>query len=459
MYFWVQQLVGKGDSSVEMSGYASLFKENNITGKRLLLLEEEDLKDMGIVSKGHIIHFKSAIEKLTHDYLNLFHFPPLIKDSGGEPEENEEKIVNLELVFGFHLKPGTGPQDCKWKMYMEMDGDEVAIAYIKDVTFNTNLPDAEILKMTKPPFVMEKWIVGIVKGQTVECTVTYESDVRTPKFTKHVHSIQWDRAKPQDEVKAVQLAIQTLFSSSEGIPGSRSDSSADCQWLDTLRMRQIASHSSLQRSQSNPILGSPFFQYFVNQDSYAAAVRRTQTPVKYQQITPSINPSRSSSPTQYGLTKNFSSLHLNSRDSGFSSLNDSSSERGRYSDRSRNKYYRGSVSLNSSPKGRYGGKSQHSTPSRERYSGKFYRLSQSALNTHQSPDFKRSPNDHDRCVPRTIPGMPLHPETASKAGEEESRASDGGWTKVEYRKKTHRQLSTKTSKERTRGNYRGRRNF
>ncbi|KAL6070127.1 hypothetical protein STEG23_037925, partial [Scotinomys teguina] len=110
VYFWVQQLVRKGDSSVEMSSYASLFKENNITGKRLLLLDEEDLKDMGIVSRGHIIHFKSAIEKLTHDYLNLFHFPPLIKDSGGEPEENEEKIVNLELVFGFHLKPGSGPQ-------------------------------------------------------------------------------------------------------------------------------------------------------------------------------------------------------------------------------------------------------------------------------------------------------------------------------------------------------------
>ncbi|XP_028618711.1 mitogen-activated protein kinase kinase kinase 20 isoform X1 [Grammomys surdaster] len=459
VYFWVQQLVRKGESSVEMSGYPSLFKENNITGKRLLLLEEEDLKDMGIVSKGHIIHFKSAIEKLTHDYLNLFHFPPLIKDSGGEPEENEEKIVNLELVFGFHLKPGTSPQDCKWKMYMEMDGDEVAITYIKDVTFNTSLPNAEILKMTKPPFVMEKWIVGIVKDQTVECTVTYESDVRTPKLTKHVHSIQWSRMKPQDEVKAVQLAIQTLFSSLEGNPGSRSDSSADCQWLDTLRMRQIASHTSLQRSQSNPILGSHFFPYFASQDSYAAAVRRTQTPVKYQQITPSINPSRSSSPTQYGLTKNFSSLHLNSRDSGFSSLNDSSSERGRYSDRSRNKYYRGSVSLNSSPKGRYGGKSQHSTPSRERYSGKFYRLPQSALNIHQSPDFKRSPNDHDRRVPRTIPGMPLNPETASKAGEEESRVSEGGWTKVEYRKKTHRQLSSKTSKERTRGNYRGRRTF
>ncbi|MBZ3877592.1 Mitogen-activated protein kinase kinase kinase MLT [Sciurus carolinensis] len=424
------------DSSVEMSGYASLFKENNITGKRLLLLEEEDFKDMGIVSKGHIIHFK---------------------DSGGEPEENEEKIVNLELVFGFHLKPGTGPQDCKWKMYMEMDGDEIAITYIKDVTFNTNLPETEILKMTKPPFVMEKWIVGIVKNQTVECTVTYESDVRTPKSTKHVHSIQWGRTKPQDEVKAVQLSIHTVLPNTDGNPGSRSDSSADCQWLDTLRMRQIASNTSLQRSQSNPILGSSFFPYFDNQDSYAAAVRRTQGPIKYQQITP-INQSRSSSPTQYGLTKNFSSLHLNSRDSGFSSLNtDSSLERGRYSDRNRNKYDRGSLSLNSSPRGRYGGKSQHSTPSRERYSGKFYGLSQSALSTHQSPDFKRSPND--RHVPRTIPGMPLHPETDSKASEEESKVSEGGWTKVEYRKKPHRPSPAKTNKERARGNYRGRRNF
>ncbi|XP_032492447.1 mitogen-activated protein kinase kinase kinase 20 isoform X4 [Phocoena sinus] len=457
VYFWVQQLVRKGDTSEEMSIYANLFKENNITGKRLLLLEEEDLKDMGIVSKGHIIHLKSAIEKLTHDYLNLFHFPPLIKDSVGEPEENEEKIVNLELVFGFHLKPGTGLQDCKWKMYMEMDGDEIAITYIKDVTFNTNLPDAEILKMTKPPFVMEKWIIGIMENQTVECTVTYESDVRAPKSTKHIHSIQWSRTKPQDEVKAVQLAIQTLFPNSEGNPGSRSDSSADCQWLDTLRLRQIASNTSLQRSQSNRILGSQFFPYLNDQDSYAAAVRRTQVPIKYQQITP-INQSRSSSPTQYGLTKDFFSLHLNSRDSDFSSLNtDSSLERGRYSDRSRNKYNHASLSLNSSLRGRFSGKSQHSTPSRERYSGKFCRVSQSALNTHQSPDFKRSPNASHQ--PRTIPGMPLRTDTDSRANEDESKVSEGGWTRVEYRRKPHRPSPAKTNRERPRGNFRGRRNF
>lgn len=39
-------------------------------------------------------------------------------------------------------------------MYMEMDGDEVAITYIKDVTFNTNLPDVEMLKMTKVGFYL-----------------------------------------------------------------------------------------------------------------------------------------------------------------------------------------------------------------------------------------------------------------------------------------------------------------
>ncbi|MEE6489654.1 hypothetical protein FKM82_015637 [Ascaphus truei] len=173
VYFWMQQLVKTDDASTLHSIYASLFKENHITGKRLLLLEETDLKDMGIVSKGHIIHLKTAIEKLTHDYLNLFHFPPLIKDSGAE-NEDEEKIVNLELVFGYHLKPGNNPEDCKWKMYMELDGDEIAITYIKDVTFNSIQPDIEILKMTKPPFVMEKWIVGISENETVECNVTYE---------------------------------------------------------------------------------------------------------------------------------------------------------------------------------------------------------------------------------------------------------------------------------------------
>lgn len=34
-------------------------------------------------------------------------------------------------------------------MYLELDGDDVAVTYIKDVIFNANRPDVEVLRMTK----------------------------------------------------------------------------------------------------------------------------------------------------------------------------------------------------------------------------------------------------------------------------------------------------------------------
>lgn len=36
-------------------------------------------------------------------------------------------------------------------MYIELDGDEIAITYIKDVVFNANRADVETLRMTKVP--------------------------------------------------------------------------------------------------------------------------------------------------------------------------------------------------------------------------------------------------------------------------------------------------------------------
>lgn len=42
-------------------------------------------------------------------------------------------------------------QDCKWKMYIELDGDEIAVTYIKDVVFNANRADVQTLRMTKVP--------------------------------------------------------------------------------------------------------------------------------------------------------------------------------------------------------------------------------------------------------------------------------------------------------------------
>lgn len=48
-----------GEHGCGMQLYADLFKENHITGKRLLLLTENDMRDMGVKSKGHVIHLKA----------------------------------------------------------------------------------------------------------------------------------------------------------------------------------------------------------------------------------------------------------------------------------------------------------------------------------------------------------------------------------------------------------------
>ncbi|NXY18113.1 M3K20 kinase, partial [Atrichornis clamosus] len=449
VFFWMQQLTRKGDASGEMSIYASLFKEHHITGKQLLLLEEEDLKDMGIVSRGHIIHLKTAIEKLTHDYLNLFHFPPLTKASL-IAEESIEKVVNLELVFGYHLKPGNGPKDCKWKMYMEMDGDEIAITYIKDVTFNTNLPDVEILKMTKPPFVMEKWIVGIEEHQSVECVVTYESDVRAPKTTRHIQAICWSKVKAQDEVETVQLMIQTSLPNSEGNSRSRSDSGTDSQWMQTLRMHQIAKAISLQHGHPHsPTTVTHYLPYLHSQDSYAAAVRRTRAPVTHQFT--SISHSRNSSPLSHSLMRNLSNLHLNSKGSSASSTaSDTPSERDRSAGKGRNTSHSGTSRSSSD-----GRRSGTSSPVPPRHSGRPSRTSLPVAPSASQP--RRYPRTPPQ--PTAIPGMPPQGESEPRRGEGESRASEGGWIKVQHARKPHRQAAGKPGKERARGSWRGRRMF
>nr|XP_006006090.1 PREDICTED: mitogen-activated protein kinase kinase kinase MLT isoform X2 [Latimeria chalumnae] len=290
VYFWMHQLFGEGDTCCEMKPYADLFKEHHITGKRLLMLNNDDLKDMGILSKGHIIHIKTAIEKLAHDYLNLFHFPPLTKDAVSEDEENVEVLVNLELVFGYHLKPGNGPQN----------------------------------------------------------------DVKSPKTTKHIHPVEWSEMTTKHEVKTVELEIQTALPRIEGKPRSRSNSTVDSQWLNILRMNYMHTSPSSQHPATIPHVHSTstatclpqFFSYLNSENSYAAAVRKT--PVTYQ-ITP-IRNAGSLSPTLQGLRRNISSMNLSSKGSSPSSTtSESASDRDRLIVPSRRISYPSSDSYNKSP--------------------------------------------------------------------------------------------------------------
>ncbi|KAK6485069.1 mitogen-activated protein kinase kinase kinase 20-like isoform X1 [Huso huso] len=423
VYFWMQQLFGEGESFCDMKRYADLFKENHITGKRLLLLKESDMKDMGIRSRGHIIHLKTEIEKLTHDYLSLFHFPPLMKDAESEIEDDATKIVNLELVFGYHFKPGSGPQDCKWKIYMELDGDEVAIMYIKDVTFSANRPDAYVIKMTKPPFVMDKWIVGIREDQVVECVVNYENDVKSPKTTRHNHAVRWCSVSARDEIRTVELVIQTAVPNTEG-----KQSIVDPQWIYDLRIKQLLMNTAQQHHTALPHASSAsatilpqFLTFCADQESYAAAVRRSPNRC---QASP-WNDSRSSSPTSE-LTKKLSSVHLGSKGSSPSSTaSESTSDKGSARAGYHNDYS-GYRSLSVS-RGTY-------RDTRSPTGTKPERPHRAPLHLPRTNNWaSASPNNH-----RLIPGMSSRVDE-SRGDTEAQKVGEGGWTKVERQKKSPRQ--------------------
>ena len=63
VYQWVLQLGQDGRHSSEVASYASLFLQNNISGKLLLQLSQDDLHRLGIASVGHVmdVHVSACV--------------------------------------------------------------------------------------------------------------------------------------------------------------------------------------------------------------------------------------------------------------------------------------------------------------------------------------------------------------------------------------------------------------
>uniref|UniRef100_A0A3Q3AUZ2 Mitogen-activated protein kinase kinase kinase 20 n=1 Tax=Kryptolebias marmoratus TaxID=37003 RepID=A0A3Q3AUZ2_KRYMA len=419
LYTWTEEHV------VSISLYANLFKENHITGKRLLLLTDNDMRDMGIRSKGHVMHLKAEIEKLTNDYLGFHHFPPLLKL---EKQVEQSKTVNLELVFGYHWKPGTGKSDCKWKMYMELDGDDIAVTYIKDVIFNANRQDVETLRMTKPPFLMDKWIVGLQQNQKIDYTVNYENDVKSPKVTKHSCLVTWSPSGGQNEIKTVELVIET-----DNIDPGDTSNYIDPTWMHNVRQRHMITQKSQQKAA--PLTSSEartlpqFLSAHESQAfSYAAAVRRSPNHLRPSPW----NGSRSSSPTA-SLTAKLSPLSLGSKGSSPSSTtSESNSERERpRSAGAAHEHRRNSYTLAVG-----GGQGRGHAWTNNRGSSNHNKASRASRQPGR-------PRSNSYCVtlqnrPPMIPG--ILSVTGNPSEEKEGgKVSDGGWIKVERQKKLPRQ--------------------
>uniref|UniRef100_A0A8C5GU55 Uncharacterized protein n=1 Tax=Gouania willdenowi TaxID=441366 RepID=A0A8C5GU55_GOUWI len=415
IYSWTEEhVVSVG---CDMQFYADLFQQNHITGKRLLLLTENDMRDLGVKSKGHVMHLKSEIEKLTIDYLGFVHFPPLLKFPN-----SPQKIVYLQTLYvpSLHDLISFFPQDCKWKMYMEFDGDDVAVTYIKDVIFNVYRPDVEVQRMSKPPFVMDKWIVGVQPNERVEYTVNYENAVKSPKSTRHSSTLSWTFNGGQDETKNVELIIETAPANIDFSLGDRSTPGKqmfyiDPTWMYNVRQKQMMSQKSQPKSPSTfseseaRTLPQFLSAHERHVSSYAAAVRRSPNRVH---ASPWID-SRSSSPTT-SLSGKLSSVHLGSKGSSPSSTaseSTSEKERGRrlstgaIDDRPRKNYF-----VNTSTVG--GGKTPRQ-PARPRFN------SYSNIQQYRPP----------------IPGILSVTENLSEE-KEGDKTSDGGWIKVERQKRS-----------------------
>lgn len=203
--------------------------------------------------------------------------------------------------------------------------------------------------------------------------------------------------------------------------------------------------SGLPRSQSSSLTNlSQILPYLQNQESYAAALRRTRV-TSTLQVTP-ITYSRSSSPTQFGLTLSSMSLQSSKGSSASSTASDSPSERDRVRNRTNKNYFY--QNAHGSPVQRSGGKSYQAS------NGKYYKTYTAAQSHPRTHDYKTHRNSPSQS--RHIPGMPV-PTTQEVNGEESKVNNDGGWIKVDYSKKNHKQpIPTKSKKDRPKASGRSR---
>lgn len=192
---WLRQ-VAQNSGHKDLVMYVPLFLDNHITGRRLVLLTEENLRALGVESFGHKMELVEQIEHLRSESESMRHFPPLQAQlpngyslMNGIVNNQQSQQLSLVLLFGNHCRMGQSTQEPKWKMFVEIDGEETALLLIKSVSFLIKSSN-ELQVLNQPPFVMDRWHTSTV-GSTpsVECVVNYESDVKKPRTTKHLHTV------------------------------------------------------------------------------------------------------------------------------------------------------------------------------------------------------------------------------------------------------------------------------
>lgn len=186
VYQWLRSIESEDDEGLCYLEVANKFFNESIGGKSLLRLNDKDLIKMDISSLGTRSDILNFIGELKHSNNQMIHFPPLAptNESNSVPSlfpQTLVKEVKLILIFG-KLKRANAdiPNENKWKLYLELDGDESAIPSVKLVKFT--IGDNTTITIESPPFITNKWITAKGLGH-VQCHIEFdEMIVISPEY-------------------------------------------------------------------------------------------------------------------------------------------------------------------------------------------------------------------------------------------------------------------------------------
>ncbi|EEC02203.1 kinase, putative [Ixodes scapularis] len=150
---WSEEHVVKALKDLEQ--YAELFRGERITGKQLLLLTAEHLKDMGIGPLGHRLALLSPGGQSSAGPSSR-PSSRLSTQSGRSGAVPRQVTLRLTLLFGSHVRLGTGPREHKWKAFVELDAGDAPWAHnlaavcIRDVSFECSQAGLFLTRIAQP---------------------------------------------------------------------------------------------------------------------------------------------------------------------------------------------------------------------------------------------------------------------------------------------------------------------
>lgn len=205
---WVKKIGQRNNNGLEK--YAEKFLLHNINGKRLLMMNKNDVRSIGIFSEGDVIDLYHQIETLRIENTRLLNFPPL-KQQVQTKNQVVSRRINFILLIGAHSIFESTCDSGKWKMYIDIDDcdenrDVNIPSCIRDVRFACR-NSFDQYNVSKTPFIMRHWVKHPSDTPIkINCIITYDDKVVQPRKTTIEYEL--NLKKPETIVQRIELSLE-----------------------------------------------------------------------------------------------------------------------------------------------------------------------------------------------------------------------------------------------------------